>query len=237
MMISERKTEPLGIKEIDRSTTVDRVVAVLRQAMFDGDLTPGETLREISLSQNLGVARSTIREALRVLATDGLVARMPNRGLAVRHLTTAEVVDIFAARRVLEHEAARAAASCSEEALKDLVRAFDAYADAASREDSSSASTAHVEFHAAMVGLIGSQRLAETERSLMRDLQLVITTIDKSSDDLPKEIEKHRSLTELFCKRKVQEAIECLEADLDHAEAFVIKYAVDAPKFSPQKAG
>jgi DNA-binding GntR family transcriptional regulator len=219
----------VGITEIDRSTTVDRVVAVLRQAMFDGGLIPGEPLREIALSQKLRVGRSTIREALRALATDGLVARMPNRGLVVRHLTTAEVEDIFTARHLLECGAAQAAASCPGEVLADLRRAFEAYEDAAARADTSQAALAHVEFHAVMVGLTGSQRLAETERSLMRDLQLVISTIDRSSDDLPKEIEKHRVLTELFCRREVAGLTAQLEADLDHAKLFVARNAADAP--------
>jgi DNA-binding GntR family transcriptional regulator len=216
------------IKGIDRSTTVDRVVVALRQAMFDGALNPGDLLREASLSKSLGVARSTIREVLRVLASEGLVTRLPSRGLAVRHLTMAEVEDIFSARLVLEREAARAAASCGEEALRALARAFDAYAGAASTGDPSRAAGAHVEFHAAMVGLIGSQRLVETERSLMRDLQLAIASIDKSSDDLPKEIEKHRVLCDLFTRRRVEEAIHGLEVDLMHAKAFVIRHAVDA---------
>jgi DNA-binding GntR family transcriptional regulator len=219
----------VGIIEIDRSTTVDRVVAVLRQAMFDGGLVPGEPLREIALSQKLRVGRSTIREALRALVTDGLVARMPNRGLVVRHLTMAEVKDIFTARHLLECGAARAAASCSPEALAALRAAFEAYEDAAARSDTSQAAMAHVEFHAVMVGLTGSQRLAETERSLMRDLQLVISSIDRSSDDLPLEIEKHRVLTELFCRRDVQELTVQLEADLDHAKLFVERNAADAP--------
>ncbi|HWQ09191.1 MAG TPA: GntR family transcriptional regulator, partial [Holophaga sp.] len=173
---------------------------------------------------------STIREALRALATDGLVARLPNRGLAVRHLTVTEVEDIFTARHLLECAAAQASTTCSDEALAVLKRAFEAYADAASRTDPSLAAVAHVEFHAVMVGLTGSQRLAEMERSLMRDLQLVITTIDKSSDDLPKEVEKHRVLTDLFCRRQVRDAIEQIEADLDHAKRFVIRNAADAPQ-------
>lgn len=219
----------MAITEIDRSTTVDRVVAVLRQAMFDGGLIPGEPLREIALSQKLRVGRSTIREALRALVTDGLVARLPNRGLVVRHLTMAEVEDIFAARHLLELGAAQAAATCPDEALAGLRRAFEAYEDAAARSDSSQAAMAHVEFHAVMVALTGSQRLAETERSLMRDLQLVIATIDRSSDDLPKEIEKHRVLTELFCQREVSELKAQLEADLFHAKRFVARNAADAP--------
>lgn len=198
--------------------------------MFDGDLPPGEALREVLLSQSIGVARSTIREALRVLATNGLVARMPNRGLAVRHLTIAEVEDIFTARQVLEREAAKAAGTCPEERLQEFSRAFDAYADAVSRNDASASANGHVEFHTAMVGLTGSRRLAETERSLLRDLQLVIASIEKSSDDQPKEVEKHRKLLRLFCERNVAEAIECLEGDLDHAKAFICRHAIDAPK-------
>ena len=84
-------------RKIDRSTTVDRIVALLRQEMFDGELAPGETLTELALSQGLGVARSTIREALRELVSEGLVARMPNRTLAVRHLTIAEIEALQAA--------------------------------------------------------------------------------------------------------------------------------------------
>jgi len=220
----------LNIAKIDRSTTVDKVVAVLRKAKFDGDLPPGNTLREVSLSKSLGVARSTIREALRVLATDGYVVRMPNRILAVRHLTVAEIEDIFTARLVLERAAARAAAYCPEEALQALAKAFEAYRDVALKGEASGAAAAHVEFHAAMVRLVGSERLAQTEANLMRDLEIVIAMIDKSSDDLPKEIEKHRMLADLFCKRMVPEAMECLEADLNHSRSFAIKYAVDARK-------
>jgi DNA-binding GntR family transcriptional regulator len=236
MIVEGKKGPALDLKEIDRSTTVDRVVAVLRQAMFDGDLAPGQSLREIPLSQKLGVARSTTREALRALETDGLVVRMPNRALAVRHLTVTEVEDIFTARHFLEGAAAQAAGTCPEPALAALRSAFETYADTASRRDPSLAAMAHVEFHAVMVGLTGSRRLAETERSLMRDLQLVIASIDKSSDDLPQEVEKHRILTELFCRRQVAQALEYNAAYLDHAKAFVIRHAAGAGQAEPEAA-
>ena len=229
-LICGKEPGTLDKRKIDRSTTVDRVVALLRQEMFDGSLAPGEALTELALSQSLGVARSTVREALRELVAEGLVVRMPNRILAVRHLTIAEIEDIFAARLVLERAAARAAASCPDAAIRHLEKAFASYSESASRGDASSAAHAHVKFHAAMVGLTGSQRLADSERSLMRDLELVIAMVDKSSDDLPREIEKHRFLLELFSRRQVQEAMECLEADLSHSKSFVIRFAFDAPR-------
>jgi DNA-binding GntR family transcriptional regulator len=155
---------------------------------------------------------------------------MPNRILAVRHLTIAEIEDIFTARLVLERAAAGAAASCPDAALKRLEEAFERYSDTATKGDASSAANAHVEFHAAMVGLTGSQRLADSERSLMRDLELVLALVEKSSDDLPREIEKHRVLARLFRERLVQEAMACLEADLNHSRSFAIRFALDAPK-------
>jgi DNA-binding GntR family transcriptional regulator len=130
---------------------------------------------------------------------------------------------------VLERAAARAAASCPEAALQRLERAFEAYSETAAKGDASSAAHAHMEFHAAMVGLTGSQRLADSERSLMRDLELVIAMVEKSSDDLPREIEKHRVLLGLFSGRRVREAMECLEADLEHSKSFAIRFAFDAP--------
>jgi DNA-binding GntR family transcriptional regulator len=196
--------------------------------MFNGGLAPGQTLTELALSQSLGVARSTIREALRVLVTDGLVVRMVNRTLAVRHLSSVEIEDIFTARLVLERAAARAAAHCPDSALHALAEAFEAYRDAAGKGNVPDVAMAHMEFHAAIVRLIGSERLAETEAALMRDLELVIAMIDTGSDDLLKEIEKHRILKDLFCKRMVQEAMECLEADLNHSKSFAMRYAADA---------
>lgn len=215
---------------IDRATTVDKVVAVLRQAMFDGDLSPGEQLRDVHLSKGLGVGRSTIREALQGLIADGLVTRTPSRGVVVRQLTMADVGDIFKARLVLEIHAARAAQSCTESALDEFAQAMQAYTTVALAGDATGGADAHVGFHAAMVGLIGSQRLVEVERALMRELQLAIASIERSSDDLPTEIGKHRVLWELITSLKTDEAIKTIEGDLAHAKAFVSRYAVDAPK-------
>ena len=211
--------------DIDRSTTVDKVVAVLRRAMFDGDLKPGVQLREVTLSQTFAVSRGTIREALRVLTADGLAVHTPNRGVTVRKLTIDEIDDIFKARQVLETEAARAAVSCSNADLQRLEEAMADYAAAAATDDPLRAADAHVNYHAAMVGMVGSRRLEEMERSLMRDLQLAIGRIDKDRDDLPSEIRKHRNLTRLLTTRNVDEAIRCIENELSHAKSFVIMHS------------
>ncbi|MEZ5096558.1 MAG: GntR family transcriptional regulator [Nocardioides sp.] len=65
------------------SSTVDRVAEELRRAVFEGELESGTPLREVALADSLGVARSTVREALGVLVAEGIATREPNRGVWV----------------------------------------------------------------------------------------------------------------------------------------------------------
>jgi DNA-binding GntR family transcriptional regulator len=220
---------PFSDTHIDRSSTVDKVAEALRDAMFDGALSPGEQLPEVRLSSQLSVARSTVREALHVLTGEGLTTRVPNRGVIVRQLTVVEVDDIFLARLVLETQGARAAETCSDQALDRVGLAVKRYAQEAATGRPSSIARAHEDVHAAIVGLIGSQRLAEAERALMREAQLPIASIDRTSDDLPKQIDEHRELYRLLRDRMVDEAVTMTKAQLDHAKAYVARYAVDAP--------
>ncbi|MDR3671774.1 MAG: GntR family transcriptional regulator [Holophaga sp.] len=211
------------------STTVEKVVVALRQAMFDGNLNPGARLREEMLSQRFGVSRSTIREALRVLTMDGLVTRMPKRSVIVHHLTVAEVEDIFRARILLEGASVRAAATCSDQTLEDLRRALDRYVSEVVTHDAPRAAEAHVEFHATMVHLLSqSQWLAETERSMMRHLLLIIASVHMSPEDLNAEIEQHRVLCDLCIARRIDDALVRLEEDLMSAKAFAVRFTYEA---------
>lgn len=213
----------MKLLDIDRSTTVEKVAMALRHAVFSGALKPGEPLREISLAKQLGVARGTLREAIQALMAGGLLDKVPNRGVTVRRLTAAEVEDIFRARFMLEREAAKAAATCSDSALEALARAFAAYAVQATADDPAGIAAAHIEFHTALVGLAGSHRLAELERTLVGELQLVIASVDSNLDDRPGEIERHRTICGHACARRVDELTRCLENDLLRAQSFTIQ--------------
>jgi DNA-binding transcriptional MocR family regulator len=67
--------------QIHRVSIADQVASVLRQRILDGELRPGTPLQELSLAASLGVSRNTMREALRILALEGLLHRNLHRGL------------------------------------------------------------------------------------------------------------------------------------------------------------
>jgi DNA-binding GntR family transcriptional regulator len=110
-----------------------QVLDELRQSIIAGRLNPGERLVERELIAMMGVSRTVIREALRQLESEGLVAIVPNKGPIVRTLTVEEARDIYAIRAVLEGLAARlfteqadqAQIARLERALATVEKAYD----------------------------------------------------------------------------------------------------------------
>jgi DNA-binding GntR family transcriptional regulator len=101
--------EPSPTVEVQRFAAPLRqqVLDGLRQAIIDGRLAPGARLIERELTEMMRVSRTVIREALRQLESEGLIAIIPNKGPVVRALTLAEAKDLYHIRAVLEGLAAR----------------------------------------------------------------------------------------------------------------------------------
>ena len=110
------------IQEINAATPVrTQVFRQLEKAILDGDLAPGTSLTEVKLSQELGVSRTPIREALMQLELEGLVKTTHNKGAVVVGISGGDVNDIYLIRTRIEGLAARRAAeNISEEELSDL---------------------------------------------------------------------------------------------------------------------
>jgi Transcriptional regulators len=102
-------------------TTADAVYSTLRHCIVLGDLAPGERLLSDGLASRLGVSRTPVREALRKLEAEGLVAASPRLGLVVREISEQDLAEIFAIREALEATAARLAAeNAAPSELADL---------------------------------------------------------------------------------------------------------------------
>lgn len=85
----------------------DSVFQILRKAILEGKLAPGERLLEQELSRELNVSRTPLREAIRSLESAGLVIREPNRTARVAPLYIEEMIELSTVREVLEGLAAR----------------------------------------------------------------------------------------------------------------------------------
>ncbi|MGN6687431.1 MAG: GntR family transcriptional regulator [Actinomycetales bacterium] len=178
----------------EHGSTSIRLAEVLREAMFEGRLEPGDPLREVALAAEHGVARSTVREALQMLALEGLVTRVPNRGAEVTSLSDDEIDEIFKARRLLEVMGIRSVTTATASAMRALRRSYDRYAEAVAAGDRPQITSAHLAFHNSLVGLLGSRRLLDTAESLTADLRLIMAAVNRLRDDAPEQVTEHERL-------------------------------------------
>jgi DNA-binding GntR family transcriptional regulator len=107
----------------DHSSLHDRVVFELRQAILSGRLKPGERLVEGRLADELGVSRNPVREAIRALASEGLIEVTARRGAAVATMTEQEARETVEVRALLEGHNARLAARRQD---KQIIKRIEA---------------------------------------------------------------------------------------------------------------
>jgi DNA-binding GntR family transcriptional regulator len=217
---------------VDRSSTVDRVVDALRSALFAGELEPGTPLREQPLAAALGVARSTIREAMALLVTEGLAVREPNKGVSVASLRPAEVADICRARFVLESAGMRAWFEADEAARERVRTAMKEFAAVAQRSSTGSStdgpdpqamSEAHLAIHRSFVALTGSDRLTSTAVAITGEARLALARVDRLRQDAKQQITSHRKLVRLLERGELDEAVGELRRHLDGAEESLLE--------------
>lgn len=103
-----------------------KVFIQLQNNILNGVYQPGDNLIETKLSEELGVSRTPIREAIRQLELEGLVQSIPNKGAIVKGISAQDIEDIYTIRMLIEGLAARwAAEKITEEELKELKEAVD----------------------------------------------------------------------------------------------------------------
>ena len=149
---------------VGASSMGHRVYAVLRERILEGELAPGARLHQEGLSEELGVSRTPLREALGRLAADGLVDLLPNRGARVADVRPQDMEVAYEARLVVEPAAAALAAQrATPGADVEMRAAIDEHR--ASIEDFAAAFDANRAFHLALVRAAGNpylDRFAET---------------------------------------------------------------------------
>ncbi len=184
----------LGVA-IQRQSTTEQAAAAVREAILSGRIPPGTPLREAALAAELGVSRNTIREAGRVLGSEGLVRHQMNRGIVVADITGRDVSDIYAARAAVEMAGVEALTSHRDPAvyqrLADLV---DQIERAFSRGDVAAVLDGDRLFHATLVAATASPRLCRFHAQLQQEQRLALALAERSSRELGRAADNHRQL-------------------------------------------
>lgn len=126
----------------------DVVFNTLREAILRGDLVPGERLMELQLAAKLGVSRTPIREAIRMLEQEGLAITIPRKGAIVAGMTEKDMQDVLEIREALEELSVQVACDkITDEEVEKLQRNMKNFEHSLKSGDLKKMAQADVEFH------------------------------------------------------------------------------------------
>lgn len=184
-----------------QESLVSLAAAEIRRLIVTGQLVPGARVHEPPLAERLEISRPPLREALRILESEGLLEQTPRRGYRVVEMTERDIEEIYGLRRVLENFALDLILADYDPA------AFDALDPIMIRMRAAAESGAHaevvqcnVDFHLAVVGACGHTRLTAAYRALMGQMQVCmaanVMTEAQSAGALAPGVARHERLLE-----------------------------------------
>jgi DNA-binding GntR family transcriptional regulator len=204
---------------IGRDTGLPLSEAVFRslcQALRAGHYRPGDRLREEDVAQRLKVSRTPVREALGRLMAKGFVEPASGRGLIVRSLGAAEVLELYAMREILEGAAARLAAQHASapeiDALNDLEKAFESNA-----EDPTEMARLNRALHEAIFRAARNRYLDSALQELQDGIALLGTTTFSVGGRPSTAATEHRSLIDAIAERDPDRAERLARAHIQEA--------------------
>ncbi len=162
---------------LDRSSTAERVADVLRRRITEGDLPPRTHLSEEQLIVVLRVSRNTLREAFRLLSHEGLLVHELHRGVFVRELDEADLVDLYRLRRTVECDVVRSLSEVDPGGVRRLHHDVAAAEAASARGDWVAVGTANMQFHRDLVALARSPRTDQVAERLLAELRLAFHAV------------------------------------------------------------
>lgn len=185
-----------------------QVAETIREAIFRGELKPGQVLRELGLAKNLRVSQATVREALSHLEHYGLVVRTPNRSTSVTSLSPKEVKDRMKVWVALETLAfCDASKRINEDQLKEIEQLSAAISTAISSRDPYEVMNADRVFHQRIWDMAGNASLARILDQLTTPVFAFMRVNPQSSSSEPM---SHNSLVQAIRSRdqdKIADAV------------------------------
>ncbi|MDO5345096.1 MAG: GntR family transcriptional regulator [Lachnospiraceae bacterium] len=200
----------------------DVVFQTLRQAILQGYLQPGERLMEIHLAQKLGVSRTPVREAIRMLELEGLVIMVPRKGAIVAEITVSDLEDVLEVREALEELAVKKACqNMNEEQLERLKQAAKRFSDSLEKDLLASAQ-ADVEFHEIICEATQNKRLVQILNNIREQIYRYRLENLKDRSSHANLVEEHTAICRALEERSEEKASEAIRIHIEHQKSSII---------------
>lgn len=215
----------MNIGSLERSNLAESVADLLRESIVNGQISTGTHLIEAEIAKQLNVSRGPLREAFRILETEGLLESHPGRGTYVSKPSERYIYEAYSLRSLLEEEAFRLSIKKrTEEDLILLENALEELFMAAKSGDERKVLDLDIAFHRQIWGIADHHLIQASLEEIIMRLKMYIAIQTKIYDDLSKGIADHKIILDALRSRNEAIGIEALRQHLRLAAEMVLKY-------------
>ncbi|PWS37481.1 GntR family transcriptional regulator [Falsiroseomonas bella] len=210
-------------------TMVEQAAEAVVAAAARGAFLPGDRLVEAEIARDLGISRVPVREALRLLESQGIVASTPYKGMRLMQVTSRGVAELSRVRAALEALALREiiAAELGRDGLDLARRAADMHERALSHADPAAVVAADVAFHGELCRLSGNAALHALWMGLARQL-CVVWGLGQGVRESATIVAEHHALLDRLVEGDAVGAVASLESHIAWHESFDFEAAIEA---------
>jgi DNA-binding GntR family transcriptional regulator len=205
-----------GVTRITRITLHDAVLNQIRDMIIEGTLMPGTRINEGQVGASLGVSRTPLREAIKTLASEGLVEIVPAKGAVVRRFTESDIREILEVLKALEQTAARLACkSATDAAIKKIAQMHKRMLALYEAKNRLAYFKLNQSIHTAIVQASGNSVLAQTHDTLQARIKRIRFIGNETPDRWAAAVAEHEEMIEALIARDAERLAEVLGRHLD----------------------
>lgn len=197
-------------------TLHDEVAARVRDMIVEGRLDPGSRINEVQLGRSLGVSRTPLREALKTLASEGLVELVRNKGAIIRTFALSETLDMMLALGTLEQTCARIACdTASEQEIAHFLSIHNDMVHQYELRNRLAYFKLNQDIHQLLVDMAHNETLSRFHSTVQERLRRVQFIDNDKPEIWKKAIEQHNQIAEYLKNRDKERLSVVLEQHLD----------------------
>ncbi len=228
---------PASAQPLLRQSLHETLVAPLREMILQGELKPGDKVPEEELCLRFGVSRTPIREALKVLAAEGVLQILPHRGAIVAKITEAQVAELFPVMAAFERLAGSLA--CARASDRDVARIRKLH-DAMMAHYRAGNEAAYLQhnrlIHEAIFDLAGNDTLSALYQQILTRINACRFILHKNAAHWKKATDEHEAIMKALEARDGPQLADLLERHVTGTTVEIARAVIEQGQETPANA-
>ncbi len=209
------KIDALESSIADHQPLPDKIADFIREAIIVGKLQPGEKISEAKLAEELRISRTPIREAIRMLESEGFVSIIPRRGTVVSDFSFNDLYEYFQVKACLESfSALLAEPRMTERDINRLQRLNEEEKNAIASHDFAKFMRIHEEFHHTFLSKSGNEKLLKLNNQMMVHIKRLQSFFLQRPEIFASCAETHKDIIDAFSRHDGERVRQLVEGNI-----------------------